>query len=133
MAWASADTKNGIITLATEDEGTFFHELGHIADQKASPKEYENAKPTTIQNGRIHQDELKEAVAELTSCTLARMYGLNIDGRAWQYLAHYSDKKPEAISRLCDKVLKRTEKAIRLILDTANQLEKPLEAAPIAA
>lgn len=100
---AFSQSKNEII-LATEDWDAFFHELAHKGDSMLAP----------LKNT---QDPEQEAVAELSAATLARLYGHNYDGAAWQYIARYAgERTPQAVGRLCFHVLSRVEKVLKLIL-----------------
>ena len=104
---ASYDDKT--IKLATEDWDVFFHELAHQVHRTFAPKNTHGEDPEA------------EAIAQLVSGTLARLYGRPADEWTWNYIAHYSENKtPEAVGRLCLKVLQRTEKALKLILETAS-------------
>lgn len=101
------------IVLASEEPEVFFHELVHAVqdhlfkDLKESPK-----------------DE-KEAIAELGSCVLASLYGQDITNNAWTYIAHYTEgKTPEAVSRLCIKVLEKTYKILNFIIETEKEATK---------
>ncbi len=107
-AYASYRPDKHEISLATEDETVFFHELAHAADGR---------------NGNLKggQDPEQEAVAELTAAVLGRLYGRNIDGHAWNYLAHYAKtRNPAEIGKLCYRVLGRVEKALNVILANAD-------------
>lgn len=87
------------ITLFTEDEATFFHELVHAADDRIAP----------LQGG---QDPDQEAVAELGAAVLARAYGSRIDRDAWAYIRAYHDDPAGAVRRL----LPRVERCLSTIL-----------------
>jgi hypothetical protein len=91
------------ITLFTENEATFFHELLHAADDRLSP----------LHGG---QDADQEAVAELGAAVLARLYGGRIDRDAWEYIRIYHEKPAQAIRRL----LPRVEACLGLILAEAG-------------
>jgi len=91
------------ITLFTENEETFFHELIHAADDRISP----------LQGG---QDPDQEAVAELGAAVLARLYGGRIDKDAWQYINIYHADPAQAARRL----LSRVEGCLTLILAEAG-------------
>jgi hypothetical protein len=100
------------ITLATEEVKVFFHELSHKAHQMIDGK----------LNGGQRPDQ--EAIADLSACVLARLYGFNYDAETWQYLASYAENKtPEAVGRLCFAVLAKVQKVIELILKTDSQVE----------
>ena len=100
---------NNTITLGTENENDFWHELGHAAHARI-----ERLKPG--------QDPEQEAVAELAAATLSRLYGHEAYVcEAWNYLAHYAEaKSPEAVGKLCMKVLKKVGMVLDLIVTEAN-------------
>ena len=95
------------ITLASEEVKVFFHELSHKAHEIVDGKLEAGQRPD------------QEAVADLSACVLARLYGFNYDSETWHYLASYAESKtPEAIGRLCFQVLAKVQKVIELILST---------------
>ena len=113
-------TKN--ITLATNAVDTFFHELAHVADNKEDK----------LKGG---QDPKQEAVAQLTACVLAELYGYDVKNYTYNYVAHYaqvenkSGKKPtpEQVGVFCFQVMSRVEKVINRILEEAVRVgEAPL-------
>jgi len=91
------------ITLFTENQTTFFHELVHAADDRIAPLK-----------GGQHPDQ--EAVAELGAAVLARLYGGRIDRQAWEYIRAYHDNPAQAVRQL----LPRVEACLNLILDAAR-------------
>lgn len=98
------------ITLGSEDWDVFFHELAHKAH-------------STIEKLKPQQDPEQETVAQLTAATLCRLYGRNADNISWNYIAQYAGKKsPEAVGRLCLRVLGKVQKIIQLILETSTIL-----------
>lgn len=86
-------TKDGnIITLRTEDNEVFWHELAHAIDAK-------------IKGGLLGgQDKHQETVAELTACVIADIYGHDITGNAWDYISSYNDDPMKAINAAIDDV-----------------------------
>lgn len=104
--WYSSNKK--AITLLSYDESVFFHELMHVADEKASGK---------LKGG---QDLNQEIVAEVGSAVLARIYGFKIDARCYEYMESYSGKPLEAMHSL----LPRIEKAMNTIFAVAKETEK---------
>lgn len=110
-AWGSFSPTKNTITLGTEDWGTFFHELAHKAHSK-------------IEELEVRQNPEQEAIAQLTSATLSRLYGKEVDGYSWNYVASYSDDKtPLAVGRMCMKVLTKTQKVLELILKEEDEDE----------
>lgn len=93
------------ITLFTENQATFFHELVHAADDRFSPL-------------KAGQDPDQEAVAEVGGAVLARIYGGRVDRAAWKYVRSYHDDPALAVRRL----LPRIERCLRAILDEAGQI-----------
>ena len=91
------------ITLFTENQSTFFHELLHAADDRISP----------LKGG---QQPDQEAVAELGAAVLARLYGGRIDRQAWEYIKVYHNDPAQAVRRL----LPRVGACLSLILNAAG-------------
>ena len=96
------------IHLATTDQTVFFHELGHAIDHK------------------LHKDFIKmpkakrEAVAELTSCVIARMYGIDMLAHSQNYLSRYTKGKAY-VANLTMGVLNK----VGNVLDFIFEAEKP--------
>ena len=89
------------ITLATQSEKTWFHELAHAAEH--------------VLLGELvgGQDEKQEAVAEFTAAVLMELYGLkSTTGNAWEYIKGYSTNPLKTIM----SVLPRVEAVLGLIL-----------------
>lgn len=120
-AYGYFSQKENKIVLASEEIKVFFHELSHKAHQ--------------ILDGKINggQRPDQEAIADLSACVLARLYGFNYDAETWHYLASYAETKtPEAVGRLCFSVLAKVQKVIELILNTDAQITTTTEIAPLA-
>lgn len=81
------------IELNTHDERTFFHELGHALHDRISEEKLIGA-----------QDPHQETVAEFTACVLSELYGRDITGNSWQYIAGYNKDPMAAISGALDTV-----------------------------
>lgn len=113
-AWGRYSPEKNEITLATEDATTFFHELAHAGHGK-------------IENLKHGQDPEQETIAQLTAVVLARLYGQDSDAYSWNYIANYAgDHRPEAVGRLCFKVLAKVQKILQLILsETTEQTVTP--------
>ncbi len=61
----------------------------------------------------------------MTAATLCRMYGREVDGYSWNYIARHADEaKPEAVGRACIRVLAKAQKIIRLIFQGAAEGEQ---------
>ena len=99
----SYNKKKKRITLFSEDQAVFFHELLHAADDRIAPL-----------SGGQHPDQ--EAVAELGAAVLARLYGGRIDHRAWQYINYYHKNPAQAVRRL----LPRVEGCLKAIITAAG-------------
>ncbi len=98
-----------VIKLSQTNPGTFFHELAHKAHST-----FEGLKPG--------QDPEQETVAELSACVLAKLYGYDATGSSWNYIAAYAgEKSPEAVGKLCMRVLSKVQKVITLILEIHEQ------------
>ena len=84
------------IHLATTDETVFFHELIHAVDHKLNPKSFTEASKAK-----------KETIAQLGSCVIARMYGIEIIGHTQKYIEQYigKNKKPDQVGNMCKSVI----------------------------
>ena len=103
------------IVLCTHEQDVFFHELGHAAHYKSQG---EHARKT------MGQDWKKETVAELISATIARMYGMEKEGCAYQYIKNYATKAGKDVQKACMFVLSDVQKALACIFETKAQLAK---------
>ena len=109
------------IVLCVEDPSTFFHELAHKAHSKI-----EDLKPV--------QDPEQEAIAELAACTLSEMYGYDVKGNSYDYIAHYArGHTPEQVGRLCMRVLDRVRKVLDVILAADGEAKAGQESATATA
>lgn len=116
-AWGylSPNPRKTEIVLGTEDQGTFFHELAHLAHLRLDGK---------LKNG---QDPEQEAIAQLSACVLARIYGFSVENYTFKYIGHYAEShKPQAVARFCMRVSKKTAQVLDLILKTKEQIENPV-------
>lgn len=103
-----------VIKLSNENPDTFFHELAHKAHST-----FENLKPV--------QDPEQETVAQLSACVLAKLYGYDATSFSWNYIASYTkEKSPEAVGRICMRVLSKVQKVITLIIETHEQKNEEL-------
>ena len=93
------------IMLCTHDAPVFFHELAHAAHHRVKG---------ALKGG---QDVRQEAVAELSATVLARLYGIDWTGNAYQYIAGYAGHGD--VHRLCLSVLADVEKVLADILGNA--------------
>lgn len=108
------------IVLCVEDPSTFFHELAHKAHSKI-----ETLKPV--------QDPEQETIAELAACTLSEVYGYDVKGNSYEYIAHYAhNHSPEQVGRLCMRVLDKVKKVLDIIL-RADEKTKEVEESDAAA
>lgn len=104
------------VTLCTPEEGTWFHELGHVADGRAH-----------VLTGGQHSDQ--EIVAELTATVLARLVGREApnEGAHYTYVARYAERwypklgRADAVRKACERVLSRACTAIERIVTTARE------------
>jgi hypothetical protein len=104
----------GMISLATHDEGTFFHELGHAAHHRLLGN---------LKKGQVWNQEV---VAELTASVLANLYGRKVDlGGNYRYIRRYADKADLAPHRACLKVLQDVEQCVRLIIQEHEPDQAP--------
>jgi len=101
------------IMLAVENSSTWAHELVHAADHRV----------TGLKGEKWH----KEVVAGLGSATLLRCLELEEAsdlGGAFAYIAHYAERAQMPAVRVCIAVLDRVCESVKLILDTAEQLQE---------
>ena len=104
------------IILSTEAWDTFFHELAHAGDAMLENHDF----------NKVTHEGVGEVVAVLTAATLARIYGRPSDAYSWNYIARYAEsKKPEAVGRLCIRVLSKVQKIISTIFETKAQIIVP--------
>lgn len=107
------DTSRNKIVLATEEPEVFYHELVHAVQHHL------------FKDLKGGQDPLNETIAELGSCVLASLYGQDITNNAWSYIASYTkEKTPEAVSKMCIKVLEKTFKILTFIIETEKEVNK---------
>ena len=98
------DYERKVISLATEDWPTFFHELAHALHRSFEPKTGHGQEPEA------------ETIAQLVAATLARLYGKPDDGFSWMYIASQAQSNsPQQVGRLCLRVLDRVKKVLDLI------------------
>lgn len=109
-----SENKNQIV-LKTENAYVFFHELAHAAHKKIDG---------VLKNG---QDPQQEAIAQLTSAVLCRMYDHKMDKFTYDYILAYSKNDPKKAMNLISKVLVKVSQVLELILETTNY--QKLEAA----
>jgi len=96
------------ISLATQEECVFFHELAHTAHD-------------ILKGGLIPgQDPIQEIVAELASHCLCRLVGKTGDkhlGNSFRYISNYAEKINMSPLSACTKVLNEVERVLKLILN----------------
>jgi len=95
------------ISLATDEEGVFFHELAHAAHEKVNGD---------LKNG---QDPFQEIVAELSAQALCRLVGKTAHetlGNSYRYIESYAKKLDLSPYSACMRVMRDTEKVLKLIL-----------------
>lgn len=117
--YGSYSPTQNALRLCTHDEGTFFHELAHKADDINGNLE------TKIVDKNSEEYADGELVAQLSSNVLALLYGYDNTEYTGQYLAHYANsKEPSKIGRKIMKILARVKKVLDLILKENELLEK---------
>jgi len=106
------------ITLASEDECVFFHELAHTAHE-------------ILKDGLIPgQDPFQEIVAELASHCLCRLVGKTGErylGNGFRYISHYAEKVNLSPLSACTKALTEVERILHLILNGNGYGNKSIE------
>jgi len=102
---------NSIVLCVEDDPSVFFHELAHKAHSK-------------IEDIKVGQDPEQETIAELAACTLSEIYGYDVKGNSYEYIAHYArSHSPEQVGRLCMKVLDKVKKVLDIILRADEQTD----------
>jgi len=97
------------IKLSNKNPDTFFHELAHKVHST-----FEDLKPV--------QDPEQETVAQLSACVLAKLYECDATNFSWNYIASYTkEKSPEAVGRICMRVLSKVQRVITLIIEMHTQ------------
>lgn len=102
----------GTIRLATDSKASWLHELTHAAEDRLGALKV------------LGQDPAQEVVAQLGASTLAEFLGLEHEsdrGFSWRYIQHYAKDDPLGTARA---LLERTMAAVRLIVNTAAELEQ---------
>ena len=112
----SAERKE--ITLASETECVFFHELSHTAHD-------------ILKGGlRPGQDPFQEIVAELASHSLCRLVGKTGDkhlGNSFRYISNYAEMINLSPLSACTKALNEVEQVLNLILNGNGNENKSIE------
>ena len=104
------DVEGTKMVLCSEDFGVLAHELIHLYDGD-----------TVKQKGG--QDPIQETVAELGACVLAQIYGHDIKGEAYDYIASYAGRHaPAEVGKICMKVVTRVGNVLDRILADANKI-----------
>jgi hypothetical protein len=98
----------GAIELASPDEAVFFHELAHAAHARIEARKYKS-----LVGG---QDAGQEIIAELSAVALARLFGLNLNGRSFGYIAEYAKASGKSSAEAVLAVLGTVEKVLAEIL-----------------
>ena len=66
----------------------------------------------------------QEAVAQLSSAVLARIYGVKVDKYTFDYIAMYAKgRSADAVGRMCLKVADKVGKVLDLILTEKQKME----------
>jgi len=106
--WGCYSLTRKEISLTTDEEAVFFHELAHAAHDR-------------IKGGlKGGQDSFQEIVAELSAQALCRMVGKrsrDTTGNSYRYIERYAEKIKLSPHLACFKVMSETEKVLNLILE----------------
>lgn len=111
------------IVLGTEEQGTFFHELTHLAQLRIDG---------SLKNG---QDPTQECIAQLGSCVLARMYGFKLDNYTFQYISHYAKtNKPDQVAKKCFEISQKVSEILNFIMKLDEESKQlPMLYTPLTA
>ena len=104
--WGCYSMNRMEISLATDEEAVFFHELAHAAHDRVNG---------SLKGG---QDPFQEIVAELSAQALCRMVGKQLrdtTGNSYRYIERYADKIKLSPHIACLRVMSVTEKVLCLI------------------
>jgi antirestriction protein ArdC len=107
------------ISLATDEEAVFFHELAHAAHDQIK---------SGLKGG---QDPLQEIVAELSAAALCRMVGKKATerlGNSYRYIKRYAEEIGMTPHGACLKVMAETEKVLALLIGRSHDLQIKTEA-----
>lgn len=118
--WYSPSGKT--IALGVENLSTWAHELVHAADHKLG---------NLTEKG---QHWRRESVAEFGGAVLLYALGYETEadlGGAFKYIEYYAKELNKPVTDACLKVLSRMQKAVELIMETAEELSSPTEDAPV--
>lgn len=103
------------ITLCTEDQTTFFHELAHKAHSK-------------IEKLKAGQDPEQELIAQLSACVLGSLFGFDVKAYTYDYISSYiGSKDPKVIGKSCLRVLSKVQKILNMILEESNIKEDQIK------
>ncbi len=98
------------MVLCSEDFEVLAHELMHLYDGD-----------TIAQKGG--QDPEQETVAELGACVLGQLYGHDIKGNTYAYIATYAEsREPAEVGKACMNVVTRVGNILERILVDASKL-----------
>tara|TARA_B100001123_G_scaffold282033_1_gene314171 strand:- start:2049 stop:2903 length:855 start_codon:yes stop_codon:yes gene_type:complete len=115
-AWGAYEIKNETITLATPEEGTFFHELSHHVHKLVLAQKGRKIVPG--------QHVLQEVTAELSAAVLSKLVGRDPErlGHSYKYIKAYAKRAGMTVTEACKAVLGDVEQIITRILDEAEQI-----------
>ena len=101
-AYGSFDQAKNEILLSTDNAGTFFHELAHKAHQKIVGKL------------KGSQDPQQEAIAQLVSGVLCRMYNQKMDKYTYDYICKLCTKRSSKSHAVDRQSLKHDRSSFRI-------------------
>lgn len=110
------DQVNGEISLASDEETVFFHELSHVAHQKVLGQRLKGG-----------QDWKQEIVAELSAAVLCHLFGKSPSkclGNNYQYISRYAEEAGLTPIQGCYRVIKDVEDVLNLIFRHAEALNR---------
>lgn len=104
------------ISLASDEETVFFHELSHVAHQKVLGQRLKGG-----------QDWKQEIVAELSAAVLCHLFGKTPSkclGNNYQYISRYAEEAGLTPIQGCYRVIKDVEDVLNLIFKQAEEKGK---------
>lgn len=107
------------IVLGTEEVGTFFHELAHVAHDRILKAKNKNIM-------EISKEE-RETVAQLSSCVISAIFGYDLTdclGYTQNYIKMYTGKSLTTVARIVQKVYKDVQEVVELILYNQEEVKE---------
>ena len=90
---------------------TFFHELSHAAFKKIDPESVK------LYHSNPENHKKEEMIVQLSSCVLAKLYGIDCEGFTQEYIKNQlATKDLKTVANQISKILDKVDKVVNLIL-----------------